>query len=75
MLDFRFLDPQYPNIKLFGNFLGSCSLVGIGKFNLLFLWLLGVVRIGFVNFGLKGLGLIGREGFRASWLKFLGSRF
>ena len=26
------------------NFLGSCSLVGIGKFDLLFLWLIGVVR-------------------------------
>ena len=26
------------------NFLGSYSLVGIGQFNLLFLWLIGVVR-------------------------------
>ena len=35
-------DPQYQTFNL--NFLGSYSLVGIGKFNLVFLWLIGVVR-------------------------------
>ena len=34
---------QIPNTQPL-NFLGSCSLVGIGKFDLLFLWLIGVVR-------------------------------
>ena len=32
-----FLDPQYPTFKLFGSY----SLVRIGKFNLVFLWLIG----------------------------------
>ena len=32
-------DPQYQTFNL--NFLGSYSLVGIGKFNLVFLWLIG----------------------------------
>ena len=36
-----FLDPRYLTFKL----LGSYSLVGIGKFKLLFLWLIGVVGV------------------------------
>ena len=36
------LDLKYPTFKR----LGSCSLVGIGEFSLLFLWLIGVVTSG-----------------------------
>ena len=36
------LDPQHLTL----NFLGSYSLVGIGKFDLVFLWLIGVGRNG-----------------------------
>ena len=34
-----------PIPNLYINFLGSYSLVAIGKFNLLFLWLIGIVSI------------------------------
>ena len=37
---FSYLDPQYPTFKLFG-----FSLVGIGKFNLVFLWFIGGVSL------------------------------
>ena len=38
---------QIPNTQPL-NFLGSCSLVGIGEFNLSILWLIGVVRRGYL---------------------------
>ena len=54
---FSNLDPQYLTFKLFGLY----SLVGIGKFHLLFLWLVGVrqAQTKTLNQGLftgKGLG-------------------